>query len=249
MKNKLNHLFSFLILTLAFFNTYSQSQPFSLVSIQNRYKATWPKSITYIEQVHHEQYKKVDDYRVYHAYDFPGIHRIDMGDPDDGNSKIIINDMFHEFRSYKKLAPFLNRNLIEYYILGEIYFDQPEGAKQYFIANGIDMNKTGSGNWEGKKVLIFGAKSIGEQSGVQLYYDAQLLVPLRLVDYRSGRALESRFKIKQYNGYWLLESTRKLLGSKQIEYSIVAEPKTGVKIDPKVFDLENFGSYHWYEKH
>lgn len=135
----------------------AQPASVSLETIQKRYKGKWPKSITYLKEIHHTQYGLTQQIKEHHAALFPGLHRTDHGDPGDGNATITRGDSLYRFKKYKNSGRYENNHYPDAYILGDIYYDSIDEAKKQLAKNGLDINKSCVANWEGRKVYILGA--------------------------------------------------------------------------------------------
>jgi len=226
-------------------NAFAQKKTLSIEMIQDRYKGKRPASATYVLETIKTQYNKSENLKQYVTELFPGKHRIDNGDIENGNALIYKNDSLFRFRQYKLTDAFPDNHYPTEYILGDIYFDQPELAKSIMRANRLDPEKSCAGIWEGRKVLILGTDNAQDRTSVQLWYDAQGLYPIRFFDFINGRIRETRYEIKNYGEYWYPKTIKQFVSSKQTEVTALSQVSFNRPLDSAIFDIEKFGAVHW----
>ncbi|ATP57463.1 hypothetical protein CPT03_13760 [Pedobacter ginsengisoli] len=226
----------------------AQATSVNVETIQKRYKGKWLKSITYIKQIRRDQYGRSQEGKEYHADLYPGLHRIDNGDPGDGNASIIKGDSLFLFKAYQSSGRFVNNRYPDEYILGDIYYDAIDDVKKYLISNGVDINKSCFGMWEGKKIYVLGATNTEGKSGVQIWYDLQGLYPVRFIDFIGRRVRDTRYKIKTYGLVWFPVAAQQFISGKHVEDATYSNVTINASINADIFDIQKFGTSHWYKQ-
>lgn len=238
-------IWALLLLTAPYLQ--AQNANLKIKNLHQRYIGKWPKTMTYIEEYIGNRFNTTWNVKNYHAASFPDKFRVDLENIDDGNAEITVGKTLYTFRKFKNKDEFSNHEVpFTEYIVGHLYFDSPEVVIQRFKSAGIDLNKTFTTTWKGRKVIVIGANT-AETSYNQIWYDAEGLFPVRRLEMVGRHRDDYQYTIKQSGGSWFPIKFIQFRNSRLIYERNYSQIKTNVNLDPEIFSIENFGSTHWYQ--
>ncbi len=213
-----------------------------------RYEKTWYKTLTFTQKsttYNADGTTKVETW--YEAASLPGKLRIDVGEPSKGNGALMIDGTGYFFKDGKQVGtrPYLNLLLV----LGfDVYGQPPQKTLDELKGEKIDITKFHEDTWQGEPAYVVGAEK-GDLKSKQFWVEKKRLLFARLIqpddrdpakleeitfsDYRPlvGGMIAARVEV---------HSEGKLVFSE--EYSeISANPK----LDPAIFDPQQFATHHW----
>ncbi|SEM56568.1 hypothetical protein SAMN05216436_105195 [bacterium A37T11] len=217
----------------------------SLEKIQQRYAGKWPKRMSYIKKVLSHRYGRTDSSSHYYAYVFPQYARIDNRSPDNGNTSIFRGDSAWYFRYHRKDGKGSAHWHFSDYMLGEIYWDDIEGLKKVLAYSKIDFTKQARGKWEGRTVYVIGATSLEDRLHIQVWYDAELLYPIRFIYGSIGNVEDSWYEIEKLGAIWKPKATKEFYNKKQTGEVRFVNFSFDRQLSEALFDPDKFGTYHW----
>jgi hypothetical protein len=235
-----------LIFSCFFLSTAFAQNVSTLKDICEQNKKTWPKTLTYAEEVEWTQYVRTENYTNYFALSMPDMFRYDMRNIDDGNSNLFIRDTMYVFKSYKKRSAYKGSEIIDNYIFGRIYSDPFDKVITEFKKVKIDVTKNCKGSWNGKKVIIIGSSTANDVFANQIWYDAVNLYPVRILLNGGRQMSDAQFEqyFKQQNS-WFPAVRKEYAGKKLIRNTKYTHVQKNIELSPLIFDPNKFGSYHW----
>ena len=213
-----------------------------LRDMHKRYSGKWYKSFTFNQTT--EQYRNdslVKTSTWYEAISFPGKFRIDFGDKHDGNAVIYLEDSVYSFRKGKLIRTTFNDDDLTF-LLGGMYFYPFDTVKVKIQKMGYNIGKFHEDNWQGQPVYVIGAGNSAERSN-QLWIDKEKLIVLKFIKFDGGNKEEGIFSGHQRFGKaWSETACDFYINDKLVQKEKYHDCKTGVYIDPVIFDVVNFAA-------
>jgi hypothetical protein len=219
-------------------------------AMHDRYAATWYQTITFTET--NTSFKPDGTAQGsetwYNAGVIPGKWRIDLVSPTSGNGYVMVNGTMAVVQKDKVLNSQPHFDLLD--VLGfDIYRQSPEATIKILKNEGFDLSKFHEDTWEGKPTYVVGADK-GDGSSKQFWVDEDKLLFLREIEPVPTDPEEFHdIRITHYSplaGGWFANSVEVYTweGKKFFvqEYSDV---HADVKLDPGVFDAQQFKETHW----
>jgi hypothetical protein len=187
----------------------------------------------------------VSENDVYQAGIFPDKFREDQGSPDDGNAVLQVDKTSYTFKKFKlRYKGFVGFN-IEKLIFGKMYYQSLDSVIADFAKFKIDISKSRSAIWQGRKVLIFGVTNPIDITSEQIWYDAVNLYPVRIIYPHMGTQDIQYLNYMQIDGVFF-PTERKLFGNGKLRYhTTYHKVRFNIDLNRRIFDPQQFGSYHW----
>lgn len=219
-----------------------------LRAMHDRYQNNWYETLTFTQKSTTHNADGTDKSEIWReALLLPGKLRIDIGPLADGNGVLVADGTYTSFKGGKIAAtrPFVHMLLV----LGfDVYRQTPQVTLDQVKGQGFDLSKLREDTWEGEPAYVVGAGK-GDLKSKQFWIEKKRLLFLRLIQPdRSdpSKTSESRFAdYRQLPVGMVAARVEFFVEDKRVfseEYSeIVANPK----LDPAVFDPEQFTSQHW----
>jgi hypothetical protein len=180
----------------------------------------------------------------YEAGSLPGKLRIDFGEPSEGNAAILTDGTAIFFQKGKQTStrPLLNMLLV----LGfDIYRQSPEATLAELKQEGFDVTKFHEETWQGEPAYVVGADK-SDLKSKQFWVEKKRLLFVRLIepDQRDPNVIaDTRFVDYRKLDKGFIAARVELYTDGKLTFSEdYTEIKTGVKLDPGIFDPKNFGS-------
>jgi hypothetical protein len=180
----------------------------------------------------------------YEAGLLPGKLRIDFGEPSEGNAAILSdgNAIFFQKGKQTGTRPLLNMLLV----LGfDIYRQSPEATLAELKQEGFDVSKFHEETWQGEPAYAVGADQ-GDLKSKQFWVEKKRLLFVRLIepDQTDPSVIEdTRFvDYRQLDKGFIAARVELYTGGKLVFSEDYTDIKTGIKVDPGIFDPKNFGS-------
>jgi hypothetical protein len=216
--------------------------------MHERYAASWYPTVTFTQKsttYNPDGTTKVETW--YEAALLPGKLRIDIGPPSEGNGYLLVDGNVTVFKEghVKANVPQVNMLLV----LGfDVYKQTPEATLAIAKKEGFDAGKFHEDTWEGKPVYVFGAEK-GDLKSKQFWVEKDRMLFVRLLEPdRSdpNKTQDIRFAdYRKLGGGWIAALVEVYLDGKKVFSEEYTEIKSGVKLDPAVFDPKQFTSAHW----
>lgn len=226
-------------------NQLSFAQANIIDKVIDKHQKNWPKTISFTQTTTLFTANGVEKKTWYEAGSLPRFFRIDF-DRAKGNTVIFDGSTSFRFKDHKLVKTGLNNNPL-IYLLGGMYFDQIDTVKAKLNKMGIDLNISDKTIWNGKDVLVVGAKA-GDTSKTQLWFDQQNLYLVRFVDRANQGNMDIHFSGQKKTGLvWHETIVDVYENGKMIQKEEYSDLKTDIKLDLRIFDPNHFGKIHWLD--
>jgi len=205
-----------------------------------KYSSTWYRTATFIQNTtltdgKHETW--------YTAMQLPGQLRIDVGPSLTGRALIFRNDSMYQYGA-KKLrgrGPYPHAILI---LSQDLHVEAPDRTIGRLRRLGFDFSRTHEESWQGKPVFVVGALK-GALRSSQFWVEKERMLVVRIIQANGAdptRPLDARFDgyVRAGQG-WIESQLTLILGGQVIQKEEYTQVKTGVALEPGLFDP---GSYH-----
>jgi hypothetical protein len=152
-----------------------------LKKMHDKYKGGICKSYTFSQKnTHYNNDTVVGNSEWHEAVEFPDKFRIVFGDKTKGNSVLFRKDSVLNYRNYKLTKSSADSNNL-LLLLGGMYYRNFDDVTTRLAAAGYDLSAGSEQAWNGKKVLVIGAKP-GETEKNQIWVDADKLLIVRIIE-------------------------------------------------------------------
>jgi hypothetical protein len=172
----------------------------------------------------------------------PGKLRIDVGQTNSGNGRLLADDKIIRFQNNQIVAsrPFVHMLLV----LGFDVYRQPvETTIEQVRAQGIDLSKVHEDTWEGRPVYVVGAEK-GDPKTKQFWVEKERLLFVRLIqpDERElAKINDTRFMdYRQLPVGFVATRVEVYVDGKNVFSEIYADIEVNPKLDPAFFDPKQF---------
>jgi len=216
--------------------------------MHGRYAASWYPAVTFTQKsttYNPDGTTKVETW--YEAASLPGKLRIDIGPPKDGNGYLLVDGNVSVFQGgqLKKNVPQVNMLLV----LGfDVYKQTPEATLAIAKKEGFDAGKFHEDTWEGKPVYVFGADK-GDLKSKQFWVEKDRMLFVRLLEpdrADPNKVQDIRFAdYRKLGGGWIAARVEVHVDGKKVFSEEYTEINGDVKLDPAVFDPQQFTAVHW----
>lgn len=221
-----------------------------LRAMHARYEKSWYQTLTFVQKsstYNPDHTTKVETW--YEAASVPGKLRIDFGRPSAGNGVLLLNGTAYFYKDGKEAGtrPLLNLLLV----LGfDVYRQSPELTLIQLKGEGIDTRKIHEEQWQGQPVYVVGADK-GDLKSKQFWVEKKSLLFVRLIEpgQRDPSKIEdTRFlDYRAVDGGMVAARVELFRDGKLVFSEDYSEIRAGVKLDPAIFDPQQFTTHHWEE--
>ena len=223
-----------------------------LVAMKNRYENSWYETLTFVQtNIQYQLDGRSDTTTWFEAMKLPGKLRIDIGDPESGNTWIFRNDSIYVYSqgSLSVARP-------TFHPLQLLGFDA------YFLDTGTLINKLDSlgfnlavmsdTTWQGREVYVIGA-SAGETKSEQFWIDKERLYFVRLLQsVGPDRTSQQDVQFNNYvslGGGWVAPEVVFYVDGRLQMYEIYHNVPEGVDLDDRLFSPAEWqAADHWFER-
>jgi outer membrane lipoprotein-sorting protein len=222
-----------------------------LRAMHDRYKASWYDTVTFTQKsttYNADGTTKAETW--YEAALLPGRLRIDIGAPGSGNGYVLADGNVTIVQDGKVTGtrPLVNMLLV----LGfDVYRQAPETTVSVVKSQGYDLSKVREDTWEGRAVYVVGADK-GDLQSRQFWVEKDTLLFVREMEpSRSDPKKIDDIRFTSYRelaGAWIAARVEVHVDDKIVFSEDYSDIQANVKLDPAVFDPQQFNSTHW-EKH
>lgn len=176
--------------------------------------------------------------------------RIDVGDPADGNGILYTADS--SWRLRKGVLAMARADGNEFLPLIEGVYVQPVARTMAELAHtNVDMNKIGSGTWEGRPNWIIGTTSAADSTVPQIWVDKERNVVTHVV-LRQSETSVMTIALDDYKPAgkgWLATKVVMAVNGKPVQQEEYSGWKTDVDLSPALFDVRSWTTApHWVKK-
>ena len=217
-------------------------------AMHDRYAATWYKTVTFVQKsttYNADGTSKAETW--YEAALLPGRLRIDIGKPSDGNGYLLVDGSVTIFKDGQVKTTRQQVNML--LVLGfDVYAQSPETTLAIARQEGFDATKFHEDAWEGKPVYVFGAEK-GDLKSKQFWVEKDRLLFVRLLESDSAdpnKTQDIRFAdYRKLGNGWIAALVEVHSDGKKVFSEEYSDIQKDVKLDPAVFDPQQFTTAHW----
>lgn len=243
-------LFLFLLATLAAPAAAKVKTTEDLIAaMQKKHAKTWYRTLTFTQKSTTFKPDGTSESEIwYEALNAPGRLRVEIGESKDGNGFMFAGGKQYAFKGGKLVNT--QERINPLLLLGfDIYFQPAADTINHLKQMGYDTSKLREDTWQGRPAYVVGADK-GDMRSTQFWIDKQNLYFVRLIE-PAGKNKEKVQEI-QFNKYrkadgggWVSPEVVVLLDGKRVFQEDYTDIKTGVKLDDKLFDPENWTTTNW----
>jgi len=212
--------------------------------MRDRYTGKWYRSLTFTQKT------TLPDGKVetwYEALELPGKLRIDIAPLNSMNTILFRNDSMYQFRGgqLKSLHPLVHPLMV----LGfDVYQAPASETVGKLRALGFDMSKLHETTWRGRPTYVVGAAR-GDTTSRQFWVDKERLYFVRGFEpSKKNPAVVNETRFDKYiplGSGWLEMQVLFLANGKQQMKEEYSDPKANVKLDPRIFDPNEWTAPGW----
>ena len=218
-----------------------------LRAMHDRYPA-WYRTITFTQKS--TTYKPDGTSTAetwYEASSIPGKLRIDIGPASEGNGYVVVDGKLSIIKDNQVVATRDSVNML--LVLGfDVYRQDPETIIQVVKGEGYDLSKLREDTWEGKPVYVVGAER-GDLRSRQFWVEKDTLLLVREIEPARGdpgKLHDIRFtRYEPLDGGWVAAGVEVYSDGKKVFSEDYIDIRANVKLDPAVFDSQQFRTTHW----
>lgn len=219
-----------------------------LTAMHDRYENNWYDTLTFKQKSTTHKPDGTDSSEIwYEAALLPGKLRIDKGQVSDGNGTLIADGKLTNFEKGRVTSSraFVHMLLV----LGFDVYRQPAATTiDQVKGEGFDLAKMHEDTWEGEPVYVIGADK-GDLSSKQFWIEKKRLLFVRLLQQSNNdktKMSDSRFlDYRQLSSGWVAARVEFYFDGKNVFSEEYSEIEANPKLDPAVFDANQFASKHW----
>jgi hypothetical protein len=216
--------------------------------MHDRYQSSWYRTLTFTQKS--TTYKPDGTSSAetwYEAALLPGKLRIDIGPPANGNGYVFVDGDVTIVKDNKIVATRHSVNML--LVLGfDVYRQDPEATIRVVKGEGYDLSKVREDTWEGKPAYVVGAGKDDLKSR-QFWVAKDTLLFVREIE--PARDDPSKFDDIRFTNYrplagaWVAAGVEVHSEGKKVFSEDYSDIQANVKLDPAVFDPQQFSATHW----
>ena len=243
-------LFLFLLTMLAPAATAKVKTTEDLIAeMQKKHAKTWYRTMTFVQKSTTFKPDGTSESEIwYEALSAPGRLRVDIEPIKSGNGFMFADGKQYAFKDGKLVNT--QERINPLLLLGfDIYFQPAADTISHLKRMGYDTSKLREDTWQGRPAYVVGADS-GDLRSAQFWIDKKNLYFVRLLEpvgKNKDKVQEIQFNKyqKAEGGGWVSPEVIVLLDGKRVFMEEYSEIKTGVKLDDKLFDPQNWTTVNW----
>lgn len=243
-------LFFFLLVTMVPSATAKVKTTEDLIAaMQKKHARTWYRTLTFVQKSTTFKPDGTSESEIwYEALSAPGRLRVDIEPIKSGNGFMFSNGKQYAFKDGKLVNT--QERINPLLLLGfDIYFQPAADTINHLKRMGYDTSKLREDTWQGRPAYVVGADS-GDLRSAQFWIDKKNLYFVRLLEpvgKNKDKVQEIQFNKyqKAEGGGWVSPEVVVLLDGKRVFLEEYSEIKTGVKLDDKLFDPQNWTTINW----
>jgi outer membrane lipoprotein-sorting protein len=217
-------------------------------AMHDRYQSKWYKTVTFTQKSTTYKPDGTSSFEMwYEAALLPGKLRIDIGPPADNNGYLMVDGNISIIKKgvLAKSDKYVNILLV----LGfDAYTQDPAKTIQVVKDEGYDLTKLHEDTWDGKAAYVVGAEK-GDLKSKQFWIEKDTLLFVRVIEPSRGdpaKVDDIRFiHYQPLAGAWIAAGVEVYTEGKKVFTEDYTEIQGNVKLDPSVFDPQNFTTTHW----
>lgn len=219
-----------------------------LRAMHARYEKSWYQTVTFTQKsTTYKDDGSSSSETWYEAASVPGKLRIDIGPPADGKGYVLVDGNVSIVKDNKVAAARHSVNMLM--VLGfDVYRQDPETTIKVVKGESYDLSKLREDTWEGKPVYVVGADK-GDEKSRQFWVSKDTLLFLRVIEPAQGdstKVNDIRFiHYQPLEGAWIAAGVEVYSDGKKVFTEDYTDIRPNVKLDPAVWDPQQFASTHW----
>lgn len=238
-------------LSLAAATVRAQEQPGEKVvrAMHDRYAGKWYKTLTFVQTTTRRLKDGRDSVMTwYESASLPGMLRIDVGSPKDGNGVLYTADSSFRFKDGALVSSAAGGNVLMAMAF-DVYVQPVPATVAALKVMGVDLSKVHDATWQGRPVTVVGADT-GDAKSTQLWIDRDRLVVLRQLSTISPsdtRELDAQFNdMRRAGGGWVAADVLLYVDGSLLQREAYAQIKADVPLSAALFDPRQWTSApHW----
>jgi hypothetical protein len=211
--------------------------------MHDRYANNWYETLTFKQKSITHNADRTDNSEIwYEALMLPGKLRIDVGQTNSGNGRLLADNKIIRFQNNQIVArrPLVHMLLV----LGFDVYRQPvETTIEQVKAQGIDLSKVHEDTWEGRPVYVVGAEK-GDLKTKRFWVEKERLLFVRLIqpdEREPAKINDTRFMdYRQLSVGFVAARVEFYVDGKNVFSEIYVDIKVNPKLDPAFFDPKQF---------
>lgn len=219
-----------------------------LRAMHDRYQSSWYRTLTFTQKS--TTYKPDGTSSAetwYEAALLPGKLRIDIGPPASGNGYLFVDGELTIIKNNQVVSTRHSVNML--LVLGfDVYRQEPEATIKVVKAEGYDLSKLRQDIWEGKPVYVVGAGK-GDLKSKQFWVAKDTLLFVREIEPAHddpSKLDDIRFtNYRPLAGAWVAAGVEVYSDGKKVFSEDYSDIQANVKLEPTVFDPQQFSKTHW----
>jgi outer membrane lipoprotein-sorting protein len=219
-----------------------------LRAMHARYEKSWYQTVTFTQKSTTYRDDGTSSAETwYEAAMVPGRLRIDIGAPADGKGYVLVDGNVSIVKDNKVVGARHSVNML--LVLGfDVYRQDPETTIKVVRGEGYDLSKLRQDTWEGKPAYVVGAEK-GDEKSRQFWVAKDTLLFLRVIEPAPGDATkvdDIRFiHYRPLAGAWIAAGVEVYADGKKVFTEDYSDIRADVKLDPAVYDPQQFSTTHW----
>ncbi|MGH7508529.1 MAG: LolA family protein [Gemmatimonadales bacterium] len=215
--------------------------------MRERYFGKWYKTLTFVQKTTLPD-RKIETW--YEALELPGKLRIDVAPLDSMKTLLFRNDSLYVFDQgkLKRSQPLVHPLMV----LGfDVYQTLVSQTVQKLRKLKFDLSRLHQTTWQGRPTYVVGAQP-GDTTSPQFWIDAERLYFVRSLEpSKQDPSVINDTRFDRYirlGGGWLEMEVLFLSNGQQKMKEEYSNPKADVKLDPGIFDPEEWTAPRWIDQ-
>jgi hypothetical protein len=213
---------------------------------QARHGAGWYRTLTFVQTTtfYGEQGTRSETW--HEAASLPGMLRIDLPAPGEGNVALDRGDSTYVFREGSRVVARDGGNPLM--LLGfDLYWLETAQTLAGMAEMGIDTTVVSQGTHAGRPAWIVGAAP-GDTISAQVWYDRERLVFLRLIEHDGDETTDIRFEnYEPLSGGWIAPRVEIYTDGRLVMTEDYHDMRAGVALPAGTFSPVSGPSVRWWE--
>ena len=220
-----------------------------IAAMRAKYDGKWYPTLTFVQKTSRLVGEKWNVQTWYEAMSIPGRLRIDFEPVSAGNGVLYVRDSAFTVTNGRALRgqPSINPLLL----LGfDVYANTPARTSALLRREGYDLSRVAVDTFQGRQMIVVGAKPAGKVIRKQFWIDAERLYFVRSIDPAprdSTKVQDVRFVNYQRQGdAWIAPRVEIHTDGKLVFYEDYSDIKANVQLDDALFDPTKWKTVkHW----